>query len=153
MTRMAMLVLAALLGLAGCAHMSGRDAASEPSEGGFDVRLNPAPLPRYPKVHVVDGYIVVNQEPIRLWLRDYNDKKRVTIAWQLAAGTSYTWPSERGVTFRPEPPGLQCLPVSLLKVVSCSFDFVSKAEYKYTLTVLENGKSLPPLDPYIFNME
>ena len=156
MTRMAMLVLAALLGLAGCAHMSGRDAASEPSPGGFDVKLNAAPLPRAPLVHVVKGYLVVDQEPIRLWSDDYRKDGdgvvRTTIKWQLPRG-NYTWPEDgSAITFKPQP---RITPVCLVNraVLVCSLVYEPKAQYKYTLTALDNSKPLLPLDPYIFNME
>lgn len=155
MKRMPMLVwvgLLGLLGLAGCAQtdMHGRSAA--PSENGFDTKLNPVPRPKAPLVFVVNGYLVVDQEPIRLWRSDYTDN-RVTIQWQLPAGTGYTWPASGGVTFRPAPPGLSpCL--SNGKLLACSFAFESKGQYKYTLTALDaNGRPLPPLDPYIVNIE
>lgn len=156
MTRMLLLMLASLLGLAGCAQTGHRDDKSAPSEGGFDARWAPVPRPTAPFVYVVDGYLVVNQEPIRLWRRHYNqtDKKVwVSIHWQLPAFTSYTWSTtpSSAISFKPEPPGLQCLTAS--KLLSCTFNYEPKAEYKYTLTALDNGKPLPALDPYIFNME
>lgn len=150
MTRILALVLAGLVGLAGCAQTGIRAEKSPPSERGFDIGVWPAPRPTAPLVYVVDGYLVVDQEPIRLWRNDYQNG-RVTIQWQLPAGTSYTWPTSSAATFKPTPPGLRCL--TLNKLLSCSFEHQAKAEYKYTLTALDNGKPLPSLDPYIFNME
>lgn len=151
MTRMLLLTLLSVLGLAGCAQTSLQTKDLEPSARGFDIKLFPAPNPVAPLVYVENGYLVVNQEPIRLY-RIHYPNNRVTLQWQLPAGTNYSWPLSGAVTFKPSPkPAPTCLTRD--KLLACSFGFESKAVYKYTLTALDNGTPLPPLDPVIINME
>ncbi len=95
---------------------------------------------------VVGGQLVIDQEPIRIWKRDLAAGNRVVIAWALPAGSAAGWLPNPPEARRPGPHP------SVKKVLVCSFDYVSHARYKYTLTADSGGKPLV-LDPFIVNME
>jgi hypothetical protein len=153
--------LAVTAALAGCAGLERNPRL--PSDGGFDPGLVSRPRPTEPNVFVVGGQLVIDQEPIRIWKRDLAAGNRVVIAWALPAGSAAGWlpnpPEARrpgphpSVKIEPEPPKLECgARGAARKVLVCSFDYVSHARYKYTLTADSGGKPLV-LDPFIVNME
>jgi hypothetical protein len=153
------LVLAATV--AGCAVFEQNPRLA--NDDGFDPGRVSRPRPTEPNVFVVDGHMVIDQEPIRIWKKDLAAGNRVVIAWALPAGTATRWlPDEsdkrrssphRSVTIEPPPPELKCgVRGAARKVLVCSFDYVALARYKYTLRAEDGGKPLA-LDPFIFNME
>jgi hypothetical protein len=149
--------LAGILALAvsACAVVSDR-IGRLPDDGGFDPAVVRAPRPTLPNVFVMNGHLVVDQEPIRINGRDFKDKT-VTIAWALAAGTSARWPeADKAITIRnakgERPADWRCTAATTGKILSCSYTF-RPGTYKYTLAAKEGDKDLPPLDPYIVNIE
>jgi len=91
---------------------------------------------------------VVDQEPIRLWRRDYDrEKQTVRIEWALAANSDTQWPKpEDAVVFSPDPKGRscevrgaegKCLPAPPVR---------ESRRYKYTLKAMD-GKNTLVLDP------
>ncbi len=159
MNRTAGLSLAAALAVSACAIVS--DGGGRlPDDGGFDPVLVRAPRPTLPNVFVMNGYLVVDQEPIRIRGRDFKDKK-VTIAWALPAGSLTRWPdADKAISIRnakgDRPADWRCTVARTGKVLSCSYTF-GVGDYKYTLTAKggdkEGDKDPPPLDPYIVNIE
>ena len=104
MKRTAGWLLVGALAVSGCAIVSG-PGGRLPDDEGFDPVVVRAPQPTLPNVFVMNGHLVVDQEPIRLWLRDYDKEKRtVRIAWALAANSDTQWPdAQRGDRFKPGP--------------------------------------------------
>ncbi len=92
MRRTAGWLLAGTVAISGCTVISG-PAGRLPNDQGFDPVVVQTPRPTLPNVFVTNGHLVVDQEPIRLWLRDYDKEKRtVKIAWALAANSDAQWP-------------------------------------------------------------
>ena len=150
--------LAGALIVSACAVLS--DSGRLPDDGGFDPALVRAPRPTLPNVFVTNGHLVVDQEPIRIYGRDFKGKT-VTIAWALSAGSSARWPeADKAITIRNanggRPADWRCTVAKTGKVLSCSYTF-GAGVYKYTLTAKggdkEGDKDPPPLDPYIVNIE
>jgi hypothetical protein len=153
MKRLCVLLCVGALALAGCAVKS--MSPRLPDDAGFDPDAVTTPRPTLPNVFVLNGYLVVDQEPIRLWRRDVGSNGLITIAWALSARTSTKWPdAKKAVAFKPEPARVQCEVRGVhSKVLACSFPYESRAQYKYTLRAQDGNIDLPPLDPYIVNME
>lgn len=154
MKRTAGWLLAGTLAVSGCTVITGQGGRL-PDDQGFDPAVVRAPRPTLPNVFVMNGHLVVDQEPIRLWLRDYDkETKTVKIAWALAANSDAQWPDPRvAIAFEPklEPP---CeVRGARRKVLVCTLPYKQKAAYKYTLRVLDDKVKPPPLDPNIVNME
>jgi hypothetical protein len=154
MKRTVLLLLAGSLALSGCVVLS--PSGRLPDDKGFDPDAVHAPRPTLPNVFVVDGHLVVDQEPIRISRRDARDGK-VTIAWALSARSTARWPArERAITIRNDkgqtPKDWSCAVSRGEKVLSCSYTFAPGA-FKYTLQVRDGSIDLPALDPYIVNIE
>jgi hypothetical protein len=154
MNRTAGFSLAAALLVSACSVLS--DGGRLPDDGGFDPAIVRAPRPTHPNVFVMNGYLVVDQEPIRILGRELKDKK-VTIAWALPAGSPTRGPeADKAITVRnakgDKPADWGCTVAKTGKVLSCSYTFGPGA-YKYTLTARGGEKDPPPLDPYIVNIE
>jgi hypothetical protein len=154
MKRLFLLLCAGALALAGCVVVMDKSPRL-PDDGGFNPDVVTPPRPTAPNVFVSNGYLVVDQEPIRLWRKDVGSDGRVAIVWALSARSETKWLApDRTVTFEPQPPGLDCkVRGAGLKILACSFQYRSRAKYKYTLTAQDGNIVLPPLDPYIVNME
>lgn len=154
MKRKAGWLLIGALAASGCAVVSG-PGGRLPDDQGFDPVVVRAPHPKLPNVFVVGGYLVVDQEPIRLWKRDYDEKSgTVRIEWALAANSDTQWPTEGAIAFSPNPKGHSCVVRGKnMKVLSCTLPYVEHARYKYTLKVVGEKVKPPPLDPNIVNME
>lgn len=154
MKRTAGWLLAATAAVSGCAIVAG-PGGRLPDDQGFDPVVVRAPRPTLPNVFVMNGHLIVDQEPIRLWLRDYdNEKRTVKVAWALAANTDTRWPEPRdAITFSPDPKAACVVRGAGRKVLECTLPYRSKASYKYTLKVLDEKIKPPPLDPNIVNME
>lgn len=144
---------ACALVLAGCQHFH-HDARL--GLEGFNPRVVRQPQPLFPNVFITDsGYIVVDQEPIRIGKRDVHDG-RVTISWALAAGSPYTFPAN-GIaigagTTKDAPQDLKCsVQGSQAKVFECSYRAPQRRYvYKYTVYVRHGDKEpLEALDPQI----
>jgi hypothetical protein len=146
-------LLAGTLAVSGCTVISG-PAGRLPNDQGFDPAVVRTPRPTLPNVFVMNGQLVVDQEPIRLWLRDYDkEKKTVKIAWALAANSETKWPDRKvAIAFRPELKA-ECEVLGAgRKVLECTLPYRQKATYKYTLRAIDGNTTLV-LDPEIVNME
>jgi hypothetical protein len=156
MRRTAGWLLAGTVAISGCTVISG-PAGRLPNDQGFDPVVVRTPRPTLPNVFVTTGHLVVDQEPIRLWLRDYgNDKVNGTakIAWELDANSDSQWPKpEEAIVFSPPLERHPCEVRGVRrKVLLCTLPYKEKASYKYTLKAMD-GKSTIVLDPNIVNME
>ena len=153
MKRTAGWLLAGTLAVSGCTVIT-EPAGRLPNDQGFDPVVVRAPRPTLPNVFVMNGHLVVDQEPIRLWLRDYDkERKTVKIAWALAANSETKWPDPKlAITFRPELKAECEVRGKGSKVLECALPYRSMATYKYTLRAID-GKSTLVLDPNIVNME
>lgn len=153
MKRTAGWLLAGTLAVSGCTVITG-PAGRLPDDQGFDPVVVRTPRPTLPNVFVINGQLVVDQEPIRLWLRDYDkERKTVQIAWALAANSETKWPDPKlAITFRPELKAECEVRGASSKVLECTLPYRQKATYKYTLRAID-GKSSLVLDPNIVNME
>jgi hypothetical protein len=148
-------LLVAALSASGCTIVSG-PGGRLPDDKGFDPLVVRTPQPKLPNVFVLNGYLVVDQEPIRLWPRDYNLEGRTArIEWALAANSDTQWPKpEEAISFSPDPKGRLCeVRGKDRKVLSCTLPYREHAKYKYTLKVVDEKIKPPPLDPNIVNME
>ena len=141
--------------LAACSSVMTMDAGRVGEEG-YDAARVMRPNPNKPNLFIAEDtathQVFVDQEPI--YLRNVDD--RVVIAWALpVAPARYTFDREGiqivGVASgAPGPVGLRCVPGR--KIFSCSYNRPPPGtKYKYTVRVLEDGKPLPALDPYIAN--
>ena len=157
MKRTAGWLLAGTLAVSGCTVIT-EPGGRLPDDQGFDPVVVRTPRPTLPNVFVINGQLVVDQEPIRLWRRDYevNKDKRtetVKIAWALAANSDTKWPDPKlAITFRPELKAECEVRGTGSKVLECTLPYRSMATYKYTLRAID-GKSTLVLDPNIVNME
>ena len=137
--------------LASCQHFQDPRTGLE----GFNPRVVRQPQPLLPNVFVTaSGYLVVDQEPIRIGKGDVRDG-RVTISWALAAGSPHTFPSN-GIVIGPgpskdTPQDLKCaVQGSQAKVFECSFRAPEgRFKYKYTVHVRHGEKALEALDPFV----
>ncbi len=153
MMRTAGWLLAGTLAVSGCTVISG-PGGRLPDDQGFDPVAVRTPRPTLPNVFVMNGHLVVDQEPIRLWLRDYDKETRtVKIAWALAANSETKWPDPKvAISFRPELKAKCDVRGAGSKVLVCTLPYSPLARYKYTLRAID-GKSTLVLDPEIVNME
>jgi hypothetical protein len=155
MKRIAGWWLAGTLAISGCTVVSG-PGGRLPDDQGFDPLVVRTPQPTLPNVFVVKGQLVVDQEPIRLWLSDYDKEKRtVNIAWALAANSDAQWPKpEEAIVFSPPAEKHSCeVRGAGRKVVVCTLQYKKLATYKYTLKVISKSGNPLALDPNIVNME
>lgn len=152
MKRISALLLVCALVISACSLMDKSVRLAD--DEGFNPDFVTVPRPTLPNVFVLNGHLVVDQEPIRIWRRDMVDG-RVVIAWALSAKSSTKWPSaDKAITFKPVPSGLRCqVRGAQQRVLACSFPYESRAQYKYTLTAQDGSILLPPLDPTIVSME
>jgi hypothetical protein len=152
------LLLASLVAIAtsGCVVNIHR---SDPAAG-FDPTTVRRPDPKLPKVFVDrDRFLVVDQEPIRLFKEDVSNG-RVTLTWQLDATSRITFP-QNAVTFQKPvggdsryqpivPTGLECKLGEKAKTFSCSFAAPrGKWQTKYTVSALDGKEPVEILDPTI----
>lgn len=113
--------------------------------------------PANPQVRVDDkGRLSVNQEPLRF----YKAQGPVTITWRLPADGRYSFPkdgivierlSANGSASGVETDEFRCAPGAKPNEFSCLNRNSRRAEYKYTVRALQDGKPLPALDPRIIN--
>jgi hypothetical protein len=153
MKRICVVLLLVALALSGCAMKDKSPRLAD--DEGFNPDVVLPPRPTLPNVFVLNGQLVVDQEPIRIGRRDVGADGRISISWALSAKSSTKWPAPaRAVSFKPAPADLRCeIRGAQAKVLACNFGYESRAQYKYTLTAQEGSVLLPPLDPYIVNME
>lgn len=152
MKRWLLLLAGCVIGLAGCQHFQQN---ARRGLDGFDPSVVRAPQPLLPNVFVTDtGFLVVDQEPIRIGRRDIVDG-RIKISWALAAGSPFTFPAN-GIVIGPgpsrdTPQDLRCaVQGSQAKVFECSFRSAQgRSKYKYTIYVRQGDGLLEALDPYI----
>lgn len=143
--------------LTGCAVVHSGGAGRLDDEMGFDPALVTRPKPTLPNVFVINGRLVVDQEPIRISSKDAGRDRKVSIAWALSARSSEHWPqADKAISIRnakgDKPADWSCSVSKTEKILSCSYTF-RPGEYKYTLNVRDGNIELPPLDPYIVNIE
>jgi hypothetical protein len=117
-------------------------------------RAGAPPDPHAPSVFVVDGKIVVNQDPIIIVKSDY-----APIVWQLESEGPFTFPDD-GIVITDAPNAkvedakdqFKCHVEQDRRRYTCDNRHTRPASYKYTIKVLENGAPIqPPLDPWIWN--
>jgi hypothetical protein len=105
--------------------------------------------PAAPKVVVVNGNIVVDQDVLRFAKGQTN----VRITWRLEGkGGRLTFP-ENGVVFERAADGeiVDCKRSEDNTVFSCLNRHSKPGVYRYGINANEDGKPLKPLDPYIMN--
>jgi hypothetical protein len=139
-----LMLIAAVLALAGCKHL-------EITRPGGDLSRA--------EVFVVDGYIVVNQEPVIV----RRSQKQTTATWQLA-GTNATnlhvtidaWikpikrtPSRQAQRPDWKPVTVDCRPVERGSTsVTCDVSKLEPGFYAYTIRVDQDGRTIE-LDPTV----
>lgn len=103
--------------------------------------------PRNPSVFVVDGkYIVVNQEPIYIPLKD----GPTTIVWQLPKDSPYSFPAN-GIAIADGGEEFKCNLEADKTRFACRFKNSKSGKYKYTISVTGGSEPIKPLDPVIVN--
>lgn len=127
--------------LAGCAHMM--EHHQQAMQQGQAATW---PNPHNPQVGVLDGYVIVDQEPIVI----KNPNDREPIVWRLPPNSQYTFAddgivihnagSEFSCNIEPDKHGFRCINAHS-----------KPGRYKYTVKVLDGTKPLEPLDPWIAN--
>lgn len=113
--------------------------------------------PANPRVLIDDkGRLSVDQEPLRF----YKAQGPVTITWRLPADGRYSFPqdgivverlSANGCSAGVETEEFRCALGAKPNEFSCLNRNSRRAEYKYTVRALQDGKPLPALDPRIIN--
>jgi hypothetical protein len=119
---------------------------------GFDPGAVTAPNPNAPNVFIVNGQIVVDQEP----LRPGAGQGSVRIVWALARNGGYSFPNDRAIELLPGPDsplpqGLACGVVGAQKKeFVCKYRH-ARGQWKYKMAVVrdDGGPSPVPLDPWI----
>jgi len=157
MKRAAGWCLIGVIATSGCAVTVAGKAGRLPGEKGFDPDAVHAPRPTLPNVFVVNGHLVVDQEPIRISGKDVGEDKKVHISWALSARGPERWPPpDKAIAIRnakgDKPADWACAVAKTEKILSCRYTF-SPGAYKYTLSARDGDIDLPPLDPYIVNIE
>ena len=121
---------------------------------GFNASAIRPPDPNYPLVFVVNGGIVVDQEPVR---PPRPGAPTVAITWSLDSEGPYVFPDDAAITFpdvpgseRPGSPGC-AVRMPKKKSITCWYDTPGNPrKFKYTLRVVhQNGSEPPLLDPWI----
>lgn len=123
------LALVALLPLlASCMHLDRRVAGDAP------VRV----------LVTAEGQVAVGRDPIYA-------TRPTTLTWRLPRFGSLTFARD-GIVVHDAPEGeFRCAPAEDAKVFTCEDRYTRPGRYKYSVHVLEDGKPLPPLDPFIIN--
>jgi hypothetical protein len=135
MKRDVLLAIVCALLVAGCAYKR--------------VSKDGAPDPTRPEVFVVAGRaIVVSPEPLVFT----PNQRDVTITWRLPKDSPYTFPQDGIVIKAPEGEFVRCAPSSNGKEFSCLNRHTKFGKYPYVIKVLDGGKPLDALDPFVLNM-
>jgi hypothetical protein len=121
---------------------------------GFDPGAVRAPNPNQPNVFIINGEIVVDQEPLRPGADSGN---RVVVVWALARNGDYSFPNDEAIVLlgsaqHPLPPDLRCKLVGAAKKeIACKYKRTARAQWKYKIAVKNDrgGKDPDPLDPWI----
>ena len=101
--------------------------------------------PRPTTVDVVDGHIVVDQEPI------YVSTRGASIIWRVPNFSSLRFP-ENAVTFADAPDGeFRCTVAGNGQQVVCIDRYSKPGRYKYTIRLTQDGRIFQPLDPNVVN--
>lgn len=153
--RCLLLVALVAIGTTGCVQVN---ISRTQSLAGFDPTVVRRPDPKLPKVFVDrDEFLVVDQEPIRLFAKD-NINGRVTLTWALDATSRITFP-QNAITFQKPvggdpryqpivPTGLECKLGEKAKTFTCSFNAPrGKWQTKYTVSANDGSRQLEVLDP------
>lgn len=124
-----------VVGLGACQHMDHCD-------------WKPYPNPLAPRVNVVGGQIVVDQEPM-VFTRD---KVNVHIVWQLPSDGDYSFP-EDGIVFDKSAVGeiVECRRAENGLKFQCLNKHAKPGRYKYTINV-NKGKTRLTQDPHVVNL-
>jgi len=147
LTTLALLLGAA--GLSGCMHMH--------HDHGQGHEHGQAPDPANPLVYVVDGQLVINQEPLRF----KNKRGPVTITWRLPKDSGYHFAPGAIVLAdlltaddkRKQPPAsevFKCRLGALATEYVCDNRNEAGGRYKYTIAV-RKGTEVLVLDPVAIN--
>ena len=91
-----------------------------------------------------EGQVAVARDPIYVGAP-------TTLEWRLSRWGSLTFARD-GIVVHDAPEGeFRCAPAEDAKVFLCEDRYSRPGRYKYSVHVLEDGKPLPPLDPFIVN--
>lgn len=111
------------------------------------MHLGRGPDPHHPNVSVAaGGHIVVDQEPIIV----PKGQRDFMITWRLPEGSGLSFPRDGIVVVAP-PGEFDCKVVQGGERFTCKNRNSGKGRYKYTIKVLDQGRPLEPLDPFIVN--
>ncbi len=147
--------------LAGCASV--RVGPEQTLDiGGTNVRLvgiegfRPSavtmPNPGQPNVFIVNGRIVVDQEPLRPTQELPSNPPRILVSWALDYSGNYIFPSDTAIAFAPGAPAVTCRRGPMNRVIGCVFakPAVLPAQWKYTVTVRNEATgAVQTLDPSV----
>lgn len=153
MKRLALILALCAVALTGCSLIE-KTRQVRVGEDGFDPSLVRVPEAVLPNVLVVNGYLVVDQEPIRITRRDVGTDGKVTLSFALPAGSQFRWPPDGAIQIQPVPRAWACIVKGAARrILECRYDYEPRGKFSYTLNALEGDRPLPPLDPTIVNME
>ena len=114
------------------------------------------PRPDNVFVFVVNGALVIDQEPVRPTSSQYDPGvQRYRIRWILDADSTngYTFPSDDAITFAAGAPPRLCTRILQNKAIVCEYPAPQSSQpkqWKYQVTVTGFGQT-PTLDPMIVN--
>ncbi|MBA3505010.1 MAG: hypothetical protein H0T80_04425 [Betaproteobacteria bacterium] len=134
--------------VSGCATNTGQLPISRVWPTGFNPLVAPEPVPNFPNVHIINGRIVVDQEPI--YIKQVEGVN--VIVWALNTNGPYFFPAKRGIDFdSPKPKHLDCDVVSRdPKKFLCTYEKSDKRKYAYKITVTDGTKEVES-DPTVMN--
>jgi len=104
--------------------------------------MPPGADPHNPRVSVFGSQITVGPDPLPIPKGD-----SAAIVWHLHTDGNYTFP-DNGITVASDE--FQCRREND-KTFTCQNRHTKAGHYKYTIRVLDGGKPLEPLDPFIYN--
>ena len=91
-----------------------------------------------------DGQVAVARDPIYV-------NAPTTLEWRLPRWGGLTFARNGIVVHEAREGEFTCAPAEDGKVFTCQDRYSVPGRYKYTVNVLEDGKPLAPLDPFIVN--
>jgi hypothetical protein len=120
--------------------------------GGFDPAHVHVPNGNDTNIHVVNGGLVVDQEPMR---PTPGAQQMVTVTWALSKAGNYTFPDDTAIYFKKgtdEPPVAQCGrhgPSGKFFICQYTSPGPGKA-WRYNIRVKDAGGNELKLDPWFF---
>ena len=157
MHRSSVVAVAAVLLLSSCATFEstklgpikifyGRDFT------GFDPAHFTAPNGMDANIHIVNGQLVVDQDPMR---PTPDAQQKVTVSWALSRTGNYAFPDDGAIQFirvdDPLPTDTQCATVGgARKFFVCTYTRTRAAKWKYSIRVKDGSGNELTLDPWFF---